>query len=242
MYAAEVKGLCKAYGTIMAIDGLSFNVRQGEVFGLIGPNGSGKTTTLRILSTVIKSTSGSAAVFGYDVVKEAERVKALISYLPGEAGAYKNLTGYEYLRFMGRLYTSNRDNLERMVSDASSISGLGDRLNDKAGTYSQGMSRRLLIARALMLKPKLAIMDEPTAGLDVIHAIHVRKMIKDYVRNFGVTVLLSSHNMLEVDLLCDTMALINKGRLLATGSPGDVKSSVGADNLEEAFMKVVSHG
>jgi ABC-2 type transport system ATP-binding protein len=242
MYAAEVKDLRKVYGTIIAIDGLSFDVQQGEVFGLVGPNGSGKTTTLRILSTIIKSTSGSAEVFGCDVAKEAERVKAMISYLPGEAGAYKNLTGYQYLSFMGDLYASSKEDRDHMVSEASSISGLGDRLHDKAGTYSQGMSRRLLIARALMLKPKLAIMDEPTAGLDVIHAIHVRRMIKDYVRNFGVTVLLSSHNMLEVDLLCDRMALINKGRLLATGSPRDVKTSVGADNLEEAFMKVVSPG
>jgi ABC-2 type transport system ATP-binding protein len=242
MNAVEARQLRKVYGNIVALDGISFDVRQGEVFGLIGPNGSGKTTTLRILSTLIKPTDGSAKVLGHDVVKEAETVKSLVSYLPGEAGAYRNLTGYEYLRFMANLYASDSKEVDRMVSDAGAISGLGDRLRDKAGTYSQGMGRRLLLARALMIRPKLAILDEPTSGLDVVHATHIRRMIKDYVANFGVTVLLSSHNMLEVDYLCDRIALINRGRLLAVGSPQEVKSSVSAPNLEEAFMRVISNG
>ena len=242
MDVVEAKDLRKVYGSIVALGGITFSVEQGEVFGLIGPNGSGKTTTLRIVSTLIKPTSGSAAVLGYNVVKEAQKVKTLISYLPGEAGAYQNLTGNEYLRFMGRLYASDADELSRMIAAASGISGLGDRLKDKTKTYSQGMSRRLLIARSLMLKPKLAIMDEPTSGLDVVHATYVRRMIKDYVRDFGVTVLLSSHNMLEVDYLCDRIALINNGRLLAVGSPSEVKSSTGAANLEDAFMRVITNG
>lgn len=238
----EGKDLTKVYGSIVALDGITFEVRQGEIFGLIGPNGSGKTTTLRILSTLIKPTSGSATVLGYDVVKDAQKVKSLISYLPGEAGAYQNLSGKEYLHFMANLYASNREELDQMVTAASDISGLGDRLKDRAKTYSQGMGRRLLIARSLMFKPKLAIMDEPTSGLDVVHATYVRRMVKDYVRNFGVTVLLSSHNMLEVDYLCDRIALINTGRLLAVGSPSEVKASARAENLEDAFMKVISNG
>jgi ABC-2 type transport system ATP-binding protein len=242
MNVVEVRGLKKAYGPIVALDGISFDVLQGEVFGLIGPNGSGKTTTLRILSTLIKPTSGTAMVLGHDVVRDAEKVKGLISYLPGEAGAYQNLTGREYLRFMGNLYASNREELTQMIAAASDISGLGNRLGDKAKTYSQGMGRRLLIARSLMFKPKLAIMDEPTSGLDVVHATYVRRMIKDYVRDFGVTVLLSSHNMLEVDFLCDRIALINSGRLLAVGSPQEIKASTRADNLEDAFMKVIDNG
>jgi ABC-2 type transport system ATP-binding protein len=238
----EANELVKTYGSITALDGLSFDVMEGEVFGLLGPNGSGKTTTLRILSTLIKPTSGTATVLGYDVVKEAQRVKGLISYLPGEAGAYQNLTGREYLQFMGNLYASNREELTQMIANASEISGLGDRLKDKAKTYSQGMGRRLLIARSLMFKPKLAIMDEPTSGLDVVHATYVRRMIKDYVRSFGVTALVSSHNMLEVDFLCDRIALINSGRILATGSPREVKESTKSENLEEAFMRVIGNG
>ena len=242
MNVVEANELVKTYGSIPALDGLSFDVMEGEVFGLIGPNGSGKTTTLRILSTLIKPTSGTATVLGYDVVKEAQRVKSLISYLPGEAGAYQNLTGREYLQFMGNLYASNREELTQMIANASEISGLGDRLKDKAKTYSQGMGRRLLIARSLMFKPKLAIMDEPTSGLDVVHATYVRRMIKDYVRNFGVTALVSSHNMLEVDFLCDRIALINSGRILATGSPREIKESTKSENLEEAFMRVIDNG
>jgi ABC-2 type transport system ATP-binding protein len=242
MNVVEARDLKKIYGSIVALDGVTFDVQQGEVFGLIGPNGSGKTTTLRILSTLIKPTSGTATVLGHDVVDEAQKVKSLISYLPGEAGAYQNLTGNEYLRFMGNLYASNREELGQMIKADSEISGLGDRLKDKAKTYSQGMGRRLLIARSLMFKPKLAIMDEPTSGLDVVHATYVRRMIKDYVRDFGVTVLLSSHNMLEVDYLCDRIALINNGRLLAVGSPKEVKASTGAENLEDAFMKVINNG
>ncbi len=242
MNVVEARELTKIYGSISALGGISFDVLQGEVFGLIGPNGSGKTTTLRILSTLIKPTTGSATVLGHDVVKDAQNVKALISYLPGEAGAYQNLTGKEYLRFMGNLYASNRQELAQMITDASDISGLGDRLKDKAKTYSQGMGRRLLIARSLMFKPKLAIMDEPTSGLDVVHATYVRHMIKGYVRDFGVTVLLSSHNMLEVDFLCDRIALINSGRILAVGSPREIKESTKADNLEDAFMRVINNG
>ena len=242
MNVVEANELVKTYGSITALDGLSFDVMEGEVFGLLGPNGSGKTTTLRILSTLIKPTSGTATVLGYDVVKEAQRVKGLISYLPGEAGAYQNLTGREYLQFMGNLYASNREELTQMIANASEISGLGDRLKDKAKTYSQGMGRRLLIARSLMFKPKLAIMDEPTSGLDVVHATYVRRMIKDYVRSFGVTALVSSHNMLEVDFLCDRIALINSGRILATGSPREVKESTKSENLEEAFMRVIGNG
>jgi ABC-2 type transport system ATP-binding protein len=242
MNVVEAKGLRKTYGSIVALDGISFDVPQGEVFGLIGPNGSGKTTTLRILSTLIRPTSGTATVLGHDVVNEAQKVKSLISYLPGEAGAYQNLTGSEYLRFMGNLYASNREELGQMIAAASDISGLGDRLKDKTKTYSQGMARRLLIARSLMFKPKLAIMDEPTAGLDVVHATYVRRMIKGYVSDYGVTVLLSSHNMLEVEYVCDRIALINSGRILAVGSPHEIKATAGADNLEDAFMKVIGNG
>ena len=129
--------------------------------------------------------------------------------------------------------------MERMVQDAAEISGLGDRLRDKVKTYSKGMKRRLLVARALMTKPRLAILDEPTSGLDVIHSFHVRGVIKRFVEQHGVTVLLSSHNMLEVEYLCDRVALINKGRMVAEGSPEELKNKLDVANLEEGFAKVV---
>jgi ABC-2 type transport system ATP-binding protein len=141
--ALDVQNLRKVYGTTVALDGVSFAVEPGEVFGIIGPNGSGKTTTLRILGTLIKPTSGSASVFGHDVVAEAEAVRTMIGYLPEEAGVYVNLTGYEYLRFIGSLYPAVRGNLESVVKEGVAISGLGDRLGDKSGGYSMGMKRRL---------------------------------------------------------------------------------------------------
>jgi len=236
--AVEAEGLVKVFGSLRALDNLSFHVEKGKIYGLIGPNGAGKTTALRIISTLILPTSGSARVFGRDVVDEASEVRSLISYLPGEAGAYKNLSGFEYLQFMGKFNSKDRNHLKEMVEDAAKISGLGDRLKDRIKTYSTGMKRRLLVARALMTKPKLAVLDEPTSGLDVLHAYHVRGIIKQYTKEYGVTVLLSSHNMLEVEHICDQVALINRGSIVAEGSPAELKAKHKAANLEEVFAEV----
>lgn len=235
----DVKGLVKDFGDIRALDGLSFHVRPGEIYGLIGPNGAGKTTALRIIATLLTPTAGSVRVLGRDVVEAAADVRRWISYLPEEAGAYKNLSGYEYLEFMAKFVMETRDAVEDAVVAAAKISGLGPRLQDKLKTYSKGMKRRVLMARVLMTKPKLSILDEPTSGLDVLHSVHVRGIIKRYVEEEGVTVLLSSHNMLEVEHLCDRVALINGGKIMAEGSPHDLKAAAGASNLEEVFAKVV---
>ena len=241
MVAVEVNDLIKVFGRIQALDGLSFKVEEGEIYGLIGPNGAGKTTALRIIATLLLPTSGRVEVFGLNVVEEAEEVRKIISYLPEEAGAYKNLSGIEYLRFMASFSAKDRKEAEAMINDAVEISGLGERLNDRIKTYSKGMKRRLLVARALMIKPKLAILDEPTSGLDVVHSFHVRNIIKRYVEEFGVTVLLSSHNMLEVEYLCDRVALIHKGKIVAEGKPEELKAEHKAENLEEVFVKVTGH-
>jgi ABC-2 type transport system ATP-binding protein len=237
-YALEVKDLVKVFGNIRALDKLSFEVAEGEIYGLIGPNGAGKTTSLRIFSTLILPTSGSVVIFGHDVVRESVEVRRLISYLPGEAGAYKNLSGLEYLQFMGYLSNEREDNLSLVVEEAAKMSGLGERLKDRVKTYSTGMKRRLLLARTLMNKPKLAVLDEPTSGLDVLHAYHVRGIIKQYAKEYGVTVLLSSHNMLEVEHVCDRVGLLNKGRLVAEGTPAELKTEHNAADLEEVFAEV----
>lgn len=237
--AAEVNNLVKVFGEVRALDGLSFQIREAEIYGLIGPNGAGKTTALRIISTLLMPTSGTVKVFGYDAIDEASEVRRLISYLPEEAGAYKNLSGYEYLEFMTKFTAENKETIKETVEAAAKISGLEERLKDKVKTYSKGMKRRLLVARALMTKPKLAVLDEPTSGLDVLHSVHVRGIIKQYVEKQGVTVLLSSHNMLEVDHLCGRVALINKGKIVAEGSPAELKAKYDSANLEEVFAKVV---
>jgi len=238
VHAVEVDSLVKRFGEILAIDGLNFRVEEGRIYGLIGPNGAGKTTALRIISTLILPTAGSATVFSHNVIREASEVRKLISYLPEEAGAYKNLSGYEYLQFMGKFNSDDKRDLKAMVEDAAAISGLDERLRDRVKTYSKGMKRRLLVARALMHKPKLAVLDEPTSGLDVLHAFHVRGIIKQYVEKHDVTVLLSSHNMLEVEYLCDQVALINKGKIVAEGAPAELKAMYKASNLEQVFAEV----
>jgi len=218
---------------------LNLQVSSGKIFGLIGPNGAGKTTALRIVSTLLLPTSGTVKVFDLDVVHDAAEIRKIIAYLPEEAGAYRNLSGWEYLEFMAKFSTKDRDENRKMVEEAAEISGLDERLKDKAKTYSKGMKRRLLVARALMLKPKLAVLDEPTSGLDVLHSYHVREIIKRYVEEHGVTVLLSSHNMLEVEHLCDRVALLNKGKIVADGKPQMLKKKFESTNLEEVFAKVV---
>jgi ABC-2 type transport system ATP-binding protein len=236
--AVEVQSLTKKFGSIQALNDISFNIKKGEVFGLIGPNGAGKTTTLRIISTLILPSSGNVTVFGTDVVKEPDQIRKMLSYLPEEAGAYRNLSGMEYLQFMAKFSAADT---KEIIKQAIEISGLGDRLKDKAKTYSKGMKRRLLLARALMTKPKLAILDEPASGLDVLHAYHIRKIIKNFVKENGVTVLLSSHNMLEVEYLCDRVALVNKGKIVLEGAPIELKQKFGSQNLEEVFAKVVGY-
>ena len=239
--AVDAKSLVKQFGNIRALDELSFQIKAGEIYGLIGPNGAGKTTTLRIICTLLLPTSGSIRVFDLDPVTQANQVRKIISYLPEEAGAYPNLSGNEYLGFMAKFNTKNQKELRETIKEAAKISGLGERLRDKAKTYSKGMKRRLLVARALMTRPKLAVLDEPASGLDVLHAYHVREIIKSYVKEHEVTVLLSSHNMLEVEYLCDRVALLNKGKLVVEGKPAELKQRYKSENLEEVFAKVVGY-
>jgi len=236
--AIDIRNLVKIFDSKKAVNNLTLNVSENEIFGLIGPNGAGKTTTLRIIATLLKPTSGKVNIFGYDLSSEPEKIRSLISYLPEESGAYNNLSGAEYLKFMASFYAKNNDELNSIVSEGSNISGLDDRLKDRVKTYSKGMKRRLLIARALMIRPKLAILDEPTSGLDVFYAHHIRDLIKDYVKKYGVTILLSSHNMLEVQYVCSRVALINNGGVVEEGTPADLMQKYGSGNLEDVFIKV----
>ncbi len=234
----EVNSLVKNYGNFVAVKGISLNVDEGEIFGLIGPNGAGKTTTLRIVATLLKPTSGEVKILSYDVSKDASKVRKIISYLPEEAGAYRNLRGIDYLKLMAELYADTSQEAKEMIKRAVEISGLGDKLYKKISTYSKGMTRKLLLSRALMHKPKLAILDEPTSGLDVINSLEVRNMIRNLARE-GVSVLLSSHNMLEVEYLCDRISLIHNGVIVETGRPEELKKKYGVKNLEEVFAEAV---
>ncbi len=230
MVAVETVNLWRLFGEKPALQGVDLRVEEGEVFGVIGPNGAGKTTLFRILATILKPSRGEAKLFNHDVVKEPGIVKKLIAYLPEEAGVYKHLTGLDYLKMVKRLY------MKGSVEKGVEISGIGEAIKEKMGGYSKGMKRRILLAGCLMINPKLAILDEPTAGLDVEHAVYVRKIIKQHSAE-GTTFLVSSHNMLEVNYICDSVALIHKGRIIEQGKPSQLVVNHGVENLEELFVK-----
>ena len=237
MDALVVKDVRKTFGEVEAVKGISFSVKEGEIFGLIGPYGAGKTTTLRMISTLLTISSGEITVYGKNVMTQSEDVRKMISYLPEDAGAYKDLTGRAYLDFMAEFFAQGEEK-KRMIEKGMEIAKLGERIDSKIDTYSKGMKRRLLIARAIMFSPKLAIMDEVTSGLDVANAFEVREIIRNVAKN-GTSVIISSHNMFEVELLCERVAMINKGAIVLEGTPQELKERYNADNLEEVFMKAV---
>lgn len=237
MEALVLNDVRKSYGNREAVHGITLTVHEGEIFGLIGHNGAGKTTTLRMISTLLKVTSGTISVYGHDVMTESDEVRRCISYLPEDAGAYKDLTGRAYLDFMASFFAEGAEK-KAMIDRGIAIADLGDRIDSKVDTYSKGMMRRLLIARAIMPSPKLAILDEVTSGLDVINAYEIREIIRDIAKS-GVTVVMSSHNMFEVDMLCDRVGMIDQGNLVLIGSPSELKERFGTETLEEVFVKAV---
>ena len=236
MQTVIVEQLVKHFGKTKAVRGIDFTIDKGEIFGLIGPNGAGKTTALRIIATLLRITDGSVHVLGIDVEKNPDQVRKHISYLPEDAGAYKNLTGRQYLQFIANFFS--KEYTMNMIEKGITIADLDKRIDDRVDTYSKGMKRRLLVGRALMNDPKLSILDEPTSGLDVRNAQEIRKIIKSTAQE-GTTVLLSSHNMLEVEYLCDRIALIADGLIIEEGKPKDLMKKYDASNIEEVFMKVV---
>jgi len=236
MNAVEAVNIHKEYDGVHAVRGVSFTVRPGEIYGLIGPNGAGKTTLLRLVAGIIKPTHGDIKVYGYNPYREYDKTRNLVGYLPEEASTYPLLTGMEHLLLYARLYGGD---VESMVNYGARITGLGDRLREKTIGYSHGMKRRLLLGVALMRQPKLAILDEPTSGLDVHASVSVRRMIRQYVMETGSSVLLSSHNMLEIEYLCDRVGLVFKGRIIEEGEPRRLIEKYGVSNLEEVFTAII---
>jgi ABC-2 type transport system ATP-binding protein len=233
----EIKNLKKSYGSFEAVKGIDFSIPKGEIFALIGPNGAGKSTTLKMISTILRPSSGEITIDGTDVVKHPDIARSKISYLPEEVGAYKNLSGLGYLELMSALYTDNATKQSKFLAEAVKISDLGERIKDKLGTYSKGMTRKVMLARALMSQPKLAILDEATSGLDVINALEIRNIIIEYAKS-GTTILVSSHNMLEIEYLSNMVGIIDQGSIIEIGTVPELKEKHGAKNLEEVFLRL----
>jgi len=225
-------------GLKKAVDGVDIEAKPGRIFGLLGANGAGKTTILRMLSTVITPTAGSAEVAGYDILKHPQEVRASIGFMSSSTALYGRLTSKEVLEYFGRLYGLDEARLrERMkyVIEKLQIDEFADRLCDKLST---GQKQRVSIARTILHDPGVLFFDEPTAGLDVVASQSVMEFIEE-ARDLGKTVVFSTHIMSEVERLCDDLAVIHDGVIVATGSPQSVREMTGEQNLERAFLKLV---
>ena len=228
--AIEVTGLGKTYDGLVAVQDLSLTVHAGEIFGLLGPNGAGKSTTLRILITTLKPTSGHAKILGHDVLTEADTVRQLIGYVPQERAIDRFLTGREHLLLLGDLYHLPKDESIRRIGELLKLVDLEGHADRVAKTYSGGMKRKLDIACGLLPNPRILFLDEPTLGLD----IQSRLNIWDYVRRLrdqGITIVMTTNYLDEADQLCDRIAIIDGGRIRATGSPKELKAGLGGDGV-----------
>ena len=226
--------LAKRFGKVEALKNVTLEVNEGEVVGLVGPNGAGKTTTLRILAGLLRPDGGYAEVLGVRTTSpEFRKAKRWVAYLPEEVMPYDNLTGRAFIEFVHGLY--GVDN----VKEAVEISGLGPRIGDKIKTYSKGMRRRLVVAALLTMGAKALLLDEPTSGVDVIHAVDIRRLVREYAVSRKAAVVYSSHNMLEVESICDRVYFINNGVVADSGAPRDLIAKYSAANLEEAFVRAV---
>jgi len=227
MNAIEVEKLSRAFNGLQAVDNISFSVEAGEIFGFLGHNGAGKTTTIRMLSGQLLPSSGGARVAGCDVITEQQRLKPLIGVVSEHQNLYERMSGRENLEFGARLY---RQNFSR-VNEALEQVGLLDRAKDNVRNYSNGMKQRLLIARALLHRPQIIFLDEPTRGLDPVVGREIRRLILDLSKQ-GVTVFLTTHYMEEADQLCNRVAFLSEGRIVALNTPSFLKVAHGQDSVK----------
>jgi ABC-2 type transport system ATP-binding protein len=211
---------------VVAVDDISFEIRQGELFGLVGPNGAGKTTTVKMLTTLLIPTAGTARVFGHDVVKEPQAIRGRIGFIfGGERGLYWRLSGIDNLRYFASLYHVDPEVTKQRIPYLLELVGLKDRGKEKVEGYSRGMKQRLHIARTLLHDPEVLFLDEPTIGLDPVGAREMRQVIRD-LQAENRTILLTTHYMFEADALCQRVAVINLGRIIALDSPAGLKKLV----------------
>jgi len=229
MLAIEVENLKKQFNGLTAVDNISFEVRAGELFGLLGPNGAGKTTTINMLSTLLNPTSGEAKVAGYDIIKEKDNVRKSIGVVFQEPALDNKLTGRENLEFHAMLYGMNKDERNKRINEVLELVELKDKADILVENYSGGMKRRLEIARGLVHKPKVLFLDEPTLGLDAQTRRHIWEYIQKLNREHNVTIILTTHYMEEADYLCDRVAIIDHGKIIAMDTPERLKDKLGGD-------------
>lgn len=228
--AIDAQHLTKVFAKeIIAVNDVSFQVEEGEVFGFLGPNGAGKTTTIRMITTLTKPTSGSVTVFGVNALKSPSQVRKMLGYVPQAVSVDGDLSAYENLLIFSKLFHVDKSIRKKMITEALEYMGLSERKDDLVKHFSGGMMRRLEIAQALVNRPKILFLDEPSIGLDPTS----RRQGWDYIRRlnqeFGVTIFISTHDMVEADELCDRLAILNRGQIAVLGSPTELKHSISGD-------------
>lgn len=225
----ELKNLTKKFGKhneSIAVNALNLEVKRCEVFGFVGPNGAGKTTTMKMMIGLLEPTSGTGKVAGFDIVREVINIREATGVLPEPAGFYDHLTARQNLRFYAKLYDIESDVREKRIVDLLNLVGLEKAIDQKIGGFSTGMRKRFGLAQALINEPSILFLDEPTSGIDPLGAQMMRDLIKDLNQNKGVTVFLSSHSMEEVEEICDRIAIVARGKLLAVGSVEELRAIV----------------
>jgi ABC-2 type transport system ATP-binding protein len=238
--AVEVSNLTKHFGELVAVDHISFQVKKGELFGFLGPNAAGKTTTIRMLTGVIKPDEGGASILGYDILREGLKTRQLMGIVPEMANAYVDLSAWNNLMLIGELYGVPKKRRQKRASKLLKEFGLYERRNHLVRVFSRGMKQKLLLCMALINEPQILFLDEPTSGLDV----ESQRLIKDMIREFNkddTTVFLTTHNMEEANQLCDRIAIINHGKIAAIDSPERLRlRSSGLQSIEVSFDRAVS--
>ncbi len=230
MFFIQLKDLSKSYGSVKALDGLNLKVPKGTLYGLLGPNGAGKSTALRIICTLLNPDSGQVHVAGHNALIEQKQTRAKLGYVAQEVAIDKILTGRELLQLQGDLYHLNKNYKNKRIDELILRLGMNDWIDRRCGSFSGGMKRRLDLASGLLHEPELLILDEPTVGLDIESRSVIWELLKE-LRNSQTTILLSSHYLEEVDELADEMAIIDNGKVIANGTPDDLKKQLGGDRV-----------
>ena len=228
----ETFELTKKFGDFTAVDGVSISVKGGEILGVVGPNGAGKSTLVKMLCTILAPTSGTASIMGLDIMKDSQKVRSIVGYLPEEPRVYDYMTGEEFLTFFADVYGKGRERIPELLE----FVGLSEHAKRRIGEYSKGMKHRISLARALIHDPQVLILDEPTMGLDPASSRDVRERVKD-MRKGGKTILVCTHYMDEADFLCDKLAVINRGRIAAVGKPEELKAKVARQRYLAVVIK-----
>lgn len=235
MYSVETRSLSKSFGTVNAVNNISFAVESGEIFGFLGPNGAGKSTTIMILTTLLKPTSGQALVSGFDVMTQPKQVRQSIGYVQQESTVDEYLTGRENLLLQARLNHIPKDQISKRIDDVLDLIELSDKQNDPVVTYSGGMRKRLDIAGGLLHRPKVLFLDEPTVGLDIQTRRKIWEYIKKIHKEFEMTIFLTTHYMEEADQLCDRIGIIDRGKIQIIDSPKNMKNAMGNEVISLTF-------